>query len=79
MRETNMQDNGPAGLGSGEGQTDVTDQIDDLAQVEGLRGEQDEQQTPPAPSDEQGDKTAPIEMDEDFAGDLEELKLDDIG
>uniref|UniRef100_A0A0K0EEP4 Midasin n=1 Tax=Strongyloides stercoralis TaxID=6248 RepID=A0A0K0EEP4_STRER len=64
-----------AGMGEGEGENDVSDQIEDMGQIEGLQGE-NEKKSDNVP-DKQKDDEKPIEMDEDFAADLEDLDLDE--
>lgn len=63
------------GLGAGTGSKNVSDEIEDESQVEGLRGEeedQDDQQN----EKEDGDDDA-VDMQDDFAGDLEDVDGDD--
>jgi midasin len=55
------------GLGAGQGAEDVSKEIEDESQVEGLQGEQDEKQ-----EGEKGEGDA-IEMSEDFAGDTQDV------
>uniref|UniRef100_A0A0N5C8B2 Midasin n=1 Tax=Strongyloides papillosus TaxID=174720 RepID=A0A0N5C8B2_STREA len=64
-----------AGMGEGEGENDVSDQIDNMGQVEGLQGENEKQ--PDNVPEKQKDNEKPIEMDEDFAADLEDLDIEE--
>ncbi|CEF65608.1 Midasin [Strongyloides ratti] len=64
-----------AGMGEGEGENDVSDQIDNMGQIEGLEGENDKK--PDNVPEKQNDDEKPIEMDEDFAADLEDLDLEE--
>ncbi len=57
------------GLGAGTGQEDVSKEIEDESQVEGLQGEKDEE----SGGQEQAEDDA-IEMDQDVGGDLEDAK-----
>ncbi|KAG9045124.1 hypothetical protein FS837_006982 [Tulasnella sp. UAMH 9824] len=58
------------GLGSGQGKENVSEQIEDESQVEGLRGEEDEHQEQ-RDEDEEDDKA--IEMKDDFGGEMQDV------
>ncbi|CAK5270478.1 unnamed protein product [Mycena citricolor] len=62
------------GLGSGAGRENVSKEIEDESQVEGLQGE-DEQQPDDQQQREDGDNDA-IEMNDDFGGALEDVPSD---
>ncbi|KAI9206668.1 uncharacterized protein BJ171DRAFT_496553 [Polychytrium aggregatum] len=58
------------GIGEGEGNKDVSDQIDNPEQVEGTQNEQKQQPSgEPVPEEENA-----LEMDEDFDGQIEDVK-----
>ncbi|KAF8309082.1 P-loop containing nucleoside triphosphate hydrolase protein [Clavulina sp. PMI_390] len=58
-----------SGLGAGSGDKDISDEIEDESQIEGLKGEEDQQPDTQAPDASQDDA---IEMENDFDGDLED-------
>ncbi|EJD43593.1 P-loop containing nucleoside triphosphate hydrolase protein [Auricularia subglabra TFB-10046 SS5] len=62
------------GLGSGSGEKNVSNEIEDESQVEGLQGEDEEEQQ--SGEKQSGDKDNTIEMSEDFAGALEDVEED---
>ncbi|KAG8903944.1 hypothetical protein FRC01_008915 [Tulasnella sp. 417] len=59
------------GLGSGQGKENVSEQIEDESQVEGLRGEEDDPQEQ-REEDEEDDKA--IEMKDDFGGEMQDVE-----
>lgn len=66
------------GLGSGEGQENVSEQIEDESQVEGLQGEEEQPRDKNGREDE-GDDDKAIEMSNNFEGDLEDVDGKDDG
>lgn len=62
-----------AGMGSGEGQKDVGDQIEETGQLEDLEGQQNEPET----NENIKDSDKPIEMEEDFAANLEGIDAEE--
>lgn len=66
---------GGVGLGEGSGAENVSKEIEDESQVEGLQGEE---QDPNQPRDDTGDDDA-IEMSEDIGGELEDIPDDGSG
>jgi midasin len=58
---------GGVGLGEGSGSQNVSKDIEDESQVEGLQGEEEQE-----PTDNKGDNDA-IELSEDFGGDMEDI------
>ncbi|KAF7309703.1 Midasin [Mycena indigotica] len=63
---------GGVGLGSGDGTQNVSKEIEEESQVEGMKGDQDDQ----SPQDRNADDDA-IEMSEDIGGDLEDIPDDE--
>lgn len=63
------------GLGAGSGSKNVSDEIEDESQVEGLRGEEEDQDDQ-SNEKEEGDDDA-VSMQDDFAGDLEDVSGDE--
>ncbi|EIW74720.1 P-loop containing nucleoside triphosphate hydrolase protein [Coniophora puteana RWD-64-598 SS2] len=63
---------GGVGLGEGAGSKNVSKEIEDESQVEGLQGE-DEAEQPEDKDKEAGGKDDTIEMSEDFGGELEDV------
>ncbi|KAH7723679.1 midasin-like protein [Aphelenchoides avenae] len=63
------------GMGEGEGAKDVSDEIEESGQLEGLKG--DDEQQADGRSEPMKDSEKPIEMEEDFAADLENIDADD--
>ncbi|KAI0036574.1 midasin [Vararia minispora EC-137] len=68
---------GGVGLGEGAGAQDVSKEIEDESQVEGLQGEQERQQDRRRQKGEDDGKDA-IEMGQDFEGSLEDMPDDGI-
>ncbi|KAJ1624017.1 hypothetical protein T492DRAFT_280655 [Pavlovales sp. CCMP2436] len=68
-------------MGEGEGVTDVTDQLDSAAQLEGLRDDKPtEPQGPkPPPGKEEEERPEGLEMDTDFDAPLEAMPPPDAG
>lgn len=62
---------GGTGLGSGQGQENVSEQIEDASHVEGLKGDDENEQPRDKDETQEGDDKA-IEMGNDFEGDLED-------
>jgi len=60
------------GMGEGSGAENVSEQIEDESQVEGLQGEENE----PQPKDQKKSEGGAIEMSEDFGGELEDVSAD---
>lgn len=60
------------GMGEGTGDANVSQDIEDESQVEGLQGEDSE----PQPKDQQKKEGGAIEMSEDFGGELEDVSQD---
>jgi midasin len=60
------------GMGEGTGAEDVSEQIEDESQVEGLQGEDSEPQS----KEEKKKESGGIEMSEDFGGELEDISQD---
>lgn len=60
------------GMGAGTGEGNVSEQIEDESQVEGLQGEEPE----PKDKDQKKEDGGAIEMSEDFGGDLEDVSAD---
>lgn len=63
------------GLGSGSGEQNVSNEIEDESQVEGLRGDKEEEEDD-QPKDRNGDNDA-VEMQDDFEGALEDAEEDE--
>ncbi|KZV73642.1 hypothetical protein PENSPDRAFT_268056 [Peniophora sp. CONT] len=68
---------GGVGLGEGTGNQDVSKEIEDESQVEGLQGEQDAEQQKREKGQDEG-KDA-IEMGDDFEGEMEDVPEDEEG
>jgi midasin len=69
-----LDDQAGTGIGAGEGKKDVSDEIEDEAQVLGMEDlEKDETAAQPPP----GDKSQGLEMGTDFEGEKHELEHDD--
>ncbi|TFK52493.1 P-loop containing nucleoside triphosphate hydrolase protein [Heliocybe sulcata] len=62
-------DESGVGLGQGSGAKDVSDQIEDESQVEGLRGEEPQEEE----TEESGEKAEGMEMEDDIGGELEDV------
>ncbi|EPQ54553.1 hypothetical protein GLOTRDRAFT_43328, partial [Gloeophyllum trabeum ATCC 11539] len=62
-------DESGVGMGQGSGAKDVSDQIEDESQVEGLRGEEQQDEE----KQESDEKEGGLEMNEDFEGELEDV------
>lgn len=58
------------GMGSGSGEKDISNEIEDASQVEGLQSEEQPQSQRPNTADEKEDDA--LEMGEDFEGDLDD-------
>lgn len=73
--EDNAQDAGGIGIGEGQGKQDVSDQIEDESQIEGLKGDQpdqtQEENKPEQPKDEE-DTAIETEMDFDGLEDMDQ-------
>ncbi|CED83314.1 AAA ATPase containing von Willebrand factor type A (vWA) domain [Phaffia rhodozyma] len=61
-----------SGMGEGTGNENVSEQIEDESQVEGLQGEDNE----PQPKDKERNDGGAIEMSEDFGGEMEDVSAD---
>jgi midasin len=61
------------GMGSGSGDKDISNEIEDASQVEGLQSEEQPPSQGPDGADEKDDNA--LEMEEDFKGDLEDPHL----
>jgi midasin len=71
-----LEETGGTGLGAGAGAEDISKEIEDESQVEGLKGDNT------AEKEERGEKPAgadAVEMNEDFGGDLEDVEEDEEG
>ena len=68
-----LDDQGGTGMGAGEGKKDVSDEIEDEAQILGM---EDLQKEEGAPEPQPDDTDKGIEMAGDFAGDMHELEHD---
>jgi midasin len=65
------------GMGAGTGDKNVSDQIEDESQVEGLRGEEEEEENDkPEDKDEEGEDNA-FDMEDDFEGEMADRDGDD--
>ncbi|KAJ3272914.1 hypothetical protein HDV01_005111 [Terramyces sp. JEL0728] len=74
--EGDMQDNVDGmGIGEGEGKKDVSDEIENEDQVEGLKNDADK--APPADKNEMKEEDDAIEMENDFDGVLEDVSEDE--
>jgi hypothetical protein len=67
-----LDDQAGTGIGAGEGKKDVSDEIEDEAQVLGMEDMQKDDTAQPPPGDEAGG----LEMGADFEGDMHELEHD---
>ncbi|KAH7907327.1 midasin [Hygrophoropsis aurantiaca] len=70
------QSTGGVGLGEGVGTENVSKEIEDESQVEGLRGDTNDDQDQQQRGPEDNDKDNTIEMSEDFGGALEDVPDD---
>ncbi|KAI8917537.1 hypothetical protein DFJ77DRAFT_488317 [Powellomyces hirtus] len=61
------------GIGEGEGKKDVSDEIENEGQVEGMQNEKQQ----PEPEKKIEDEDNGIEMDDDFEGKMEDMELED--
>uniref|UniRef100_A0AC35TJ71 Midasin n=1 Tax=Rhabditophanes sp. KR3021 TaxID=114890 RepID=A0AC35TJ71_9BILA len=71
----NPQGGENAGMGEGQGENDVSDQIEESGQLEGLQGEKEEK-AENAP-EKQKDNEKPIDVEDEFAADLENMDMDE--
>uniref|UniRef100_F1KPX6 Midasin n=1 Tax=Ascaris suum TaxID=6253 RepID=F1KPX6_ASCSU len=69
-----MASDEPAGMGDAQGDHDVGDEMDEMGQIEGLKGENENEGEK---SERREDEDKPIDVDDDFAADLEGIDKDE--
>jgi len=74
-KEGKLEDFRDAGMGEGQGQENVSDQIEDFGQLEELKGDSSRPSEQPTESDRsrQDDDQQPIDVDDDFDAQMEEI------
>lgn len=71
--ESQFQDIHDGGIGEGEGLNDVSDQITDVGQIEGLKNEAQEAEEEKSQR-KMDDVEKPIDMDDDFEAPMEDIQ-----
>uniref|UniRef100_A0A915IPR7 Midasin n=1 Tax=Romanomermis culicivorax TaxID=13658 RepID=A0A915IPR7_ROMCU len=72
-----FEDTENAGMGDGRGAKDVSDDIDDLGQVEGLKKKDNNENLDPEEDEKMENVDKPLEIEDDFEASLEDLALND--
>jgi hypothetical protein len=74
---TSFEDAAGTGMGAGEGQKDVSDQIENEDQLLGNKGEEEEEEKTGEKKKGEEEKVKGVEMEDDFEGDMFDLSEDE--